>query len=185
MGVTRAMDREQAATVVDALYETWYAQLLRYAIRLVRQKSTAEEVVQDTFLDFYKALRAGSEVQYPKAWTMCVVRRKIFERRQEPFGIDQEYETLDGTVDVTGDWSGEVDLAIDCERLRQHLHTLSVREEEVLMLRLQSMKYREIAKALGISINSVNTLLARALAKIQKQLLADRPCDLDRRRTRV
>jgi DNA-directed RNA polymerase specialized sigma24 family protein len=99
------MDREQAAAVVDELFDVWYAQLLRYAIRLVRQKSTAEEVVQDTFLDFYKTLRAGSEVQYPKAWTMCVVRRKIFERRQEPFGIDQEHEALDGAVDLTADWS--------------------------------------------------------------------------------
>src|SRR4029079_11069927 len=123
---------EQAATVVDALFDTWYAQLLRYTIRLVRQKSTAEEVVQDTFLDFYKTLRAGSEVQYPKAWTMCVVRRKIFERRQEPFGIDQEHEALDGAAALTGDGSDEVVLAIDCERLRQHLNNLSVREEEVL-----------------------------------------------------
>ena len=127
-------------------------------------------------------LSAGSEVQFPKAWTMCVVRRKIVERRQEPFGIDQEHEELGSQADLTGDWSGEVDLAIDCERLRQHLNMLSVREEEVLMLRLQSMKYREIAKSLGISINSVNTLLARALTKIQKHLVAERPGSSQRRR---
>jgi len=179
------MDREQAAKVVDALFDTCYPNLLRYAMRLVHQKSTAEEVVQDTFLDFYKALRAESQIQYPKAWTMCVARRKVFELRQEPFGIDQEHEELGDQINLTGDWSGEVDLAIDCERLRQHLNTLSVREEEVLMLRLQSMKYREIAKALGISINSVNTLLARALAKIQKELVAERPGSSQRRRANV
>src|SRR5690242_10291525 len=129
----RRMDREQAAKLVDALFDSWYAQLLRYSMRLVRQKSTAEEVVQDTFLDFYKALRSGTDVQFPKAWTMCVVRRKIYERRQEPFGFEQEYEALGEQADLTGDWSGEVDIAIDCERIRQHLGSLSVREEEVLM----------------------------------------------------
>jgi DNA-directed RNA polymerase specialized sigma24 family protein len=32
------------------------------------------------------------------------------------------------------------------------------------------MKYREIADQLGISMNSVNTLLARALRKLQKEM---------------
>jgi RNA polymerase sigma factor (sigma-70 family) len=49
------------------------------------------------------------------------------------------------------------------EDIRSLLSVLSPREEEVLLLRLESLKYREIASQLGISMNSVNTLLARAL----------------------
>jgi DNA-directed RNA polymerase specialized sigma24 family protein len=37
----------------------------------------------------------------------------------------------------------------------------------VLLLRLEALKYREIAEQLGISMNSVNTLLARALRKLE------------------
>ena len=48
------------------------------------------------------------------------------------------------------------------------LALLSPRESEVLLLRMQAMKYREIAAHLGISPNSVNTLLARALRKLQQ-----------------
>ena len=164
------MNRDQASILVDELFETWYAHLVRYATRLTGQRPSAEEIVQDTFLDFYRAVRTGAEVQHPKAWTMCVVRRKVQDRREEHFGVDQRHEALEDAPEPVGDWTGEVDLAIDCSRVRQHLNTLSVREEEVLMLRLQSMKYREIAETLGISINSVNTLLARALEKIQKEL---------------
>lgn len=163
------MNRDQASILVDELFETWYAHLLRYATRLTGQRPSAEEIVQDTFLDLYRAVRTGAEVQHPKAWTMCVVRRKVQDRREERFGVDQKHEALEDTPELVGDWTDEVDLAIDCGRVRQHLNTLSVREEEVLMLRLQSMKYREIADTLGISINSVNTLLARALEKIQKE----------------
>lgn len=54
--------------------------------------------------------------------------------------------------------------------LRSLLSVLSPREEEVLPLRLESLKYREIAEQLGISVNSVNTLLARALRKLQKAI---------------
>ena len=52
--------------------------------------------------------------------------------------------------------------------IRSLLSVLSPREEEVLLLRLEALKYREIADQLGISINSVNTLLARALRKLQE-----------------
>jgi RNA polymerase sigma factor (sigma-70 family) len=48
------------------------------------------------------------------------------------------------------------------------LSVLSPREEEVLLLRLEALKYWEIAEQLGIGLNSVNTLLARALRKLQR-----------------
>ena len=57
----------------------------------------------------------------------------------------------------------------DCLSLiADYLCLLSRREEEVLLLRLEAMKYREIADQLGISMNSVNTILARALQKLKK-----------------
>ena len=55
--------------------------------------------------------------------------------------------------------------------IRDLLSVLSPREEEVLLLRLDALKYREIADQLGISMNSVNALLARALRKLQVSML--------------
>ena len=55
--------------------------------------------------------------------------------------------------------------------IRNLLSVLSPREEEVLLLRLEALKYREIAEQLGISMNSVNTLLARALRKLQQAIV--------------
>jgi len=62
--------------------------------------------------------------------------------------------------------------------VRNLLSVLSPREEEVLLLRLETLKYREIAEQLGISINSVNTLLARALRKLQEA--TSRPFNAER-----
>jgi RNA polymerase sigma-70 factor (ECF subfamily) len=167
------MTRDQAAQFVDELYDSWYARLLGYAIRLARMRSSAEEVVQEVFFDLYKALRAGQKVEYPKAWTMCVVRRKLSQRLGESFGADQPHEDI-ATAEPAGEWAHAVEEAVDCERVRARLGLLSPREHEVLMLRLESMRYREIAEALGISINSVNTLLARALEKLQRAMKAPR-----------
>ena len=40
-----------------------------------------------------------------------------------------------------------------------------------MLLRMESLKYREIASELGISINSVATLLARALRKLTQTVI--------------
>jgi RNA polymerase sigma factor (sigma-70 family) len=57
---------------------------------------------------------------------------------------------------------------VEVDSVSELLSVLSRREEEVLLLRLSALKYREIAERLGISGNSVNTLLARAIKKLQK-----------------
>jgi RNA polymerase sigma-70 factor (ECF subfamily) len=163
------MNRDKAAEFVDALFDAWYPSLLRYTCGLVKQRATAEEIVQETFLDLYRALRAGNHIEYPKAWSMCVARRKAMDVSRQPFGSERLHETLE-SPELAGDWVAAAELTIDCDRVRAHMDLLSVREQEVLLLRLESMKYREIAAALGISINSVNTLLARALTKLQTAL---------------
>jgi len=63
------------------------------------------------------------------------------------------------------------------------LSVLSVREEEVVLLRLQSFKYREIAEKLGIGSKSVCTLLARAVKKLQIAPRSIRNGELGLRRT--
>lgn len=158
----------QASAVINQLFETWYPHLLRYACGQVKQRSAAEELVQDVFLDLYQALLAGQSIRFPKAWTLCVLRRKAMEFQADRLGAFRPHEGLDGIPEPSRspDYLS-LDRALDCQRLRQHLNVLSSREEEVILLRLQAMKHREIASALGISINSVNQYLARAIEKLQ------------------
>jgi len=160
------MDQEQAIRFVDSLYEAWYPQLLRYTRRLLREPGSAEELVQETFLDLYRALLAAQPIQFPKAWTMSVVRRKILhDRRAHPLEDIRDPEALEISAP---DWRNDVEVSIDCERVRDHMSLLSNREYEVLTLRLQSMSYSEIGTALGITTNSVKTLLARGLEKLRR-----------------
>jgi RNA polymerase sigma factor (sigma-70 family) len=76
--------------------------------------------------------------------------RSLFEQ------LDEAYMPGEAAKELSG-----------LEEIRSLLSVLSPREEEVLLLRLESLKYREIADQLGISITSVDNLLARALRKLQ------------------
>ena len=154
------MNETDATDLVTALFDRWYMSLVRYALRTTQNYAVAEELAQDTFMQLYQALRAGKTIEHPKAWTICVLRRTM-NRQLKNHVL---HEPLDD-LEIAGEGPTDLSLLGD---VRSLLSLLSPREEEVLLLRLEAFKYREIAEQLGISMNSVNTLLARALRKLQQ-----------------
>jgi RNA polymerase sigma-70 factor (ECF subfamily) len=61
--------------------------------------------------------------------------------------------------------------AVPPEGLTEALARLSAREQKLLRLFFtEGRKYREIARELGISVNSVGPLLSRAIAAAKRQL---------------
>ena len=94
---------------------------------------------------------------------LTVVRREISNYcHQNP-----NCQPLEAAELVTASDTSKFDYALELDNITRHFTVLSQREEEVLLLRLQTMKYREIAQSLGISVGSVPSLLARALRKLQ------------------
>lgn len=162
------MTRDEAAVVVGSLFESSYASLVRYAIRKVGSFAIAEELVQDTLLDLYSTLRWAGSVDHPKAWAISVLQRKVQRnfRQRAKEGLREPIEDLDALA-MAGQPDQERLFEPGPGEVKQLLSVLTSREQEVVLLRMESLKYCEIARVLGISRNSVNTLLARALRKLQ------------------
>lgn len=164
------MNESEASQLVSELYESLYSQLLRYATHSARSLELAEDVVQEAFTRLYRELRRGQAIESPKAWAFCVVRREIARRLREDsaFGVREPLEKLDeAALPQTAAFN-----PVEVDEVGRLLRFLSPREAEVLLLRLGSLKYREIGTELGISAKSVATLLARALGKLRLALTA-------------
>jgi RNA polymerase sigma factor (sigma-70 family) len=165
--------RDSAKEVVGALFTEWYGPMVRYACRATGSLDAAEDTVQASFTDLYRALLAGKAIANPKGWILCVVRRGIVDRTREsrrhggPFlGLSDVANLPQLRVEPeVGHWANT--------DLSRYLSGLSAREEEVLLLRVQALKYRQIAAELKIGINSVKTLLARAIRKMQQATAAN------------
>jgi RNA polymerase sigma factor (sigma-70 family) len=168
------MDESAATLVVTGLFARWYTQLIRYVVSATGSHDIAEDLVQDVFMQLYRILRSGKDIEHPKAWTLCVLRRAVVRQMQER----SRFEQLDG-IEIAQNW---LDEGIGASAVQNLLKVLSPREQEVLLLRLEAMKYREIADRLGISMTSVNTLLARALQKLSKAVSAKQPMKQRRER---
>lgn len=162
------MDRQEALRQFDEFFQRWYPHLLRYTCRFTPSRATAEDITQEVFLDLYEALRSGHQIEFPKAWTLRVARRKCSDLQSRPFNMDSRHESLEVVENHGSDPVQALNAGLEAQRLRGYLTLLTEREEEVLMLRLQSLKFREIGESLGITTSSVNTLLARALDKLRQ-----------------
>jgi RNA polymerase sigma-70 factor (ECF subfamily) len=163
---------EDATNTVSALYESWYSSLVRYGARATGSVNLAEDLVQECFMKLYLCLRAGKRITHPKAWTLRVLRHKIWKqwRAEQDAGVRYvSFDEVEPALMVRPDSGREIGL----EDVTALLSLLTHREEEVLLLRMEAMKYREIATQLGISTTSVNTLLARALRKLQRAVEND------------
>jgi RNA polymerase sigma-70 factor (ECF subfamily) len=164
----RGGGRDSPKDVVSSLFGDWYAPLLRYACRATGRLETAEDLVQEAFTELYRALIGGKAVENPKAWTLCVVRRRIIDQQREQARHGGPILSLSEVGEVAEPRPTEAYPAWEEDSISRLLAPLSAREEEVLLLRVKGLKYRQIASALEISTNSVKTLLARGIRKMQR-----------------
>jgi RNA polymerase sigma factor (sigma-70 family) len=160
------MNRDRAAELVSSLFESWYSTLIRYACRNTGRKEIAHDAVQQTFMALYQVLIKGQEIRFPKAWTLCVLRRELRLFRDE----EPDYEPLDALESLKAGCYEPAFVDLECDEILRVLSVLTVREQEALLLRMEAMKYREIAEAMGVSTNSVNVLLSRAVLKLREVL---------------
>lgn len=164
------MSRSEVEQTVNRVFDAHYVYLVRFAYRATGSYERAEDAVQAAFLSFYRALAAGEQILNEKAWLICVTRResrRMLERDRRDCGLAGGSHGLD---DVVAPAPEPVEPAFTQDTVLPLLALLTPREEEVLHLRLSSMKYKDIAAELGITIPTVNTLLARAVDKLKKAL---------------
>lgn len=161
------MTEEQATRIIHYLFECHYPPLVLYAKRYTRTVEQAEDVVQDAILQLYTELREGKQIDNPVGWAVVVVRRQA----QKISGQGARFVAFDDSEHRLQ--APQASASYGDAELEAFFPVLTEREREVIFLRLGGLKYREIAKELKITISSVNTMLARALRKLQSVMTGD------------
>ncbi len=162
------MEREQAVQIIESLFGSWEPSLTRFVLRRTHSREMAEDLVQEAFLALYRALRKGERIENLKGWTMTVVQHHLAKR----FRGHERFESALEAAQEEGLLSVPPYDSTTGHDLHTLMKDLSPREEEVLLLRMESLRYHEIAAQLGISAKSVGTMLARALQKLKSAAAA-------------
>jgi RNA polymerase sigma-70 factor (ECF subfamily) len=154
---------------VAVFFEETRDDVYRYLLLLGLFPPQAQEATQEVFLRLYTSLRKGEDIQNWRAWVFRVahnhgLRVRAQESHQLPFDADLEARLRDPQE------SHERSL-IERERfvrLGKAIESLSEQQRRCLFLRMEGLRYPEIAKVLGITASSVGEFLRRAIARLRK-----------------
>jgi RNA polymerase sigma-70 factor (ECF subfamily) len=147
--------------------------LVRYLTRRLGDRDWAEEVAQETFLRALRQERLTNE----RSWLFAVAtnlvrdeaRRDARRRRHLELLAAEERERVVEPPPLSAERAHEQALA------RKAVDALAERDRLALLMREEGLNYEEIAQALGMSVGSIGTTLARArrrLAEGYEALLA-------------
>lgn len=159
---------------VIRLFEQWRAPIYEYLVFVFGHPAEAEEVVQDAFLQLYNTLRSGQTIHNTKGWLFRVAQNLEINRRKHDKFVDSldagGYEEL---CRLLPDGSPGPEQALlqreKFARLRAAMKRLSLQEKQCLHLRAEGFRYREIGEILGVSADTVNEYLRRAMRKLKDQ----------------
>ncbi|MFN3324535.1 MAG: RNA polymerase sigma factor [Bryobacteraceae bacterium] len=140
-----------------------------YLLTLGLSPGVAQETTQEVFLRLYSALRQGQEIENLRGWVFRVAHNlglntKSREKVWSPY--DSELQFTAASKDSTPE--ERILQAERVRRVREAMAELSPKQRQVLHLRAEGMRYREIAETLGLSGSTVNEFLRRAMRKLRK-----------------
>lgn len=169
--VERIMAGEEDA--LSALYDRYAGMLFAMLVRILKDTSAAEEVLQDLFLQLWRgASRFDSSRGSLPAWLLVIGRNRALSRlrRRERREIleDPEEFSLE-SVPSAGDLEDEAARTQLMQRLRGAMATLPPEQKEALELAyFEGMTQTEIAARTGSPLGTVKSRVRAAMQSLKR-----------------
>jgi RNA polymerase sigma-70 factor (ECF subfamily) len=160
---------------IEELFAALESPLLGYALRLVGERSIAEDMVQDAFMKLHVQFAV---VREPRRWLYRTVHNLALNHRRKAQKIvsleTKSGEGLTAPTDTADPqplpdeqiarWEG-------IGLVRLSLDTLDERSRELVRLKFnENLSYKEISERTGLKIGHVGYLLHHALKQIAEEL---------------
>jgi RNA polymerase sigma-70 factor (ECF subfamily) len=161
--------REMAA--FEAVFFQHYTRIYALLFRLVGDRAEAEDLTLEAFCKLWQ--QPPTRADNLGGWLYRVALRLGYNalraRRRAGYEAQAGADALEQAPPL--DPAREVERADERARVRAVLARMPERDAQLLILRHSGLAYREIAAALGVSPNSIGTLLARAEQEFERLYL--------------
>ncbi len=184
MGVTFPPEKRLfLSQVLDEVFDGLYG----YAMVLSRDRTEAEDLVQETCVRAVQAIESLQPASNVKGWLFTILRNiwlnQLRQRRAAPRMVELDVDeiTAELSVEASKDPHALYVSKVEREQVREAIQQLSKEFREIIVLReYGELSYQEIASVLGCPAGTVMSRLGRARSKL-RSLLSDSLRTPDRR----
>lgn len=152
--------------------------LYRTAVRLVREPSAAEDIVQEVFLQAWKSFESYETGTNCRAWLYQIMFFKISHHRRSLAMQSKFFQSDDeeGTLFAHAAASEPVSQSLTDEDIIAAVDDLPAKYRAVVLLAdVEEFDYKEVAQILQIPIGTVMSRLSRARTQLRQSLAAVAP----------
>jgi RNA polymerase sigma factor (sigma-70 family) len=149
----------------ERLYARYARDVHRYVLSIVRNPAEAEDVTQTTFLNAYRAIRAGAEPRLPQNWLIAIAHNAC--RSRVRFAMRRPREV---PLDDLTELAMHEPERLNVRELLRAFGRLPANQRTALTLReFEGRSYPEIAETLGVTVPAVEALIVRARKTLRRQ----------------
>ena len=173
--VSRSQGHDLSA--FNQIVERYQSRVYNLAARILGDRTTAEDVAQETFVSAYRAIgrfRGGSL----RAWLLRIATNRSYDfirshRRRPERSLDQSLENPSFSVESPDPSPEQLALSGELgDHIQRAILTLSEHQRTTIVLvDVQGLSYEEAAEATGASLGTVKSRLSRARSAVRDVLL--------------
>jgi RNA polymerase sigma-70 factor, ECF subfamily len=159
---------------MQVLYARYHVRVFRFVVRMVRDESTAEDLISEVFLDVWRQAGRFEGRSAVSTWMLSIARFKALSalrRRPEQELDDQVAEAIEDTAD---DPHTALEKKDKGAILRKCLTGLSAEHREIIdLVYYHEKSVEEVAQIVGIPENTVKTRMFYARKRLAELLKAE------------
>jgi RNA polymerase sigma factor (sigma-70 family) len=157
-----AMARSGNPGAFEAIVERYQGRLLGFCRQMLGSTEDAEDVLQEVFVNAYKAMLADEREINLRPWLYRIARNRCLNYLRKPKADAQESMDMVPEVDAAST-AEKVHNREEFRQILSDVNKLPETQRAALLLReMDALSYEEIAAAMDTTVPSVKSLLVRA-----------------------
>ena len=157
-----ALVRSGNSGAFDIIVDRYQARLLGFCRQMIGSTEDAEDVLQEVFVNAYKAMIADNREINLRPWLYRIARNRSLNHLRKPKADAQESMDMVPMV-AEGGTAEKVHNREEFRQLLKDVTKLPETQRAALLLReIDALSYEEIAEAMDTTVPSVKSLLVRA-----------------------
>ena len=156
-----------------------YARIVAILVRVLGDRSPAEEVANDAFWRLYH--QPGLQIEGNVGGWLYRTATNLGIDALRASGRRRQYEVTAGRLVEECTVAGPLDDLLreeKCRRVRSVLASIKPAQAQLLILRNSGLSYKELADALDVKMSGIGTMLIRAEEEFRNRYLALHPNEL-------